>query len=438
MVAMFSVKRILPGLVFLVAGAAAVAAPDPDALAAVREWQRETLESLADRAAEAGHAVLVRRAALALRRAGLEPRERPEAAEAPDLPARRREKLDAELAAYRAEAARKLALAGAAEEALRLDPGNERAHEALGHVRVKGWGFVDAADRERLEKGLLPTPDGWVTEERAREPGVFARVISPHFELRSRLPLPRTFELRDLLEDFHALWTGDWEGVLPPAAEERRHVVYVFDGKDAYEAFVTATDPQAIRGVPGQYSPNLRRAVFFDVETLRSDTNRTSSMTELMLHECAHQLFYEDVAGDFRALDGDAAPNAWLHEGIAEFYGMHTRKRGELVFDARAVGKTVRTPWLAERLERAPSLTELDGMKKGEFLSPDGEQRVVNYAFSGFLSAFLATEGYAPDLRAMVRALYAEGNPPGLLSAKGPEDLGRLDRKFRSWFRRLR
>ena len=47
-------------------------------------------------------------------------------------------------------------------------------------------------------------------------------------------------------------------------------------------------------------------------------------MVELMLHECTHQIIHERVKGDFTKIDGATAPNFWVHEGIAEFYGMHT------------------------------------------------------------------------------------------------------------------
>ena len=61
----------------------------------------------------------------------------------------------------------------------------------------------------------------------------------------------------------------------------------------------------------------------------------------------------------------------------------------------------------------------------------------VVYAHAGFLCAFLATEGNSTAFRGLARAVYCEGNPPGLLAKLASEDLGRLDREFKAWFRRL-
>jgi len=66
-----------------------------------------------------------------------------------------------------------------------------------------------------------------------------------------------------------------------------------------------------------------RRATFFDVETLRAVGGQTNSLEELMLYECAHQLFYELVSIRATAIDSNDSPNAWINEGLAEFHGMH-------------------------------------------------------------------------------------------------------------------
>ena len=95
------------------------------------------------------------------------------------------------------------------------------------------------------------------------------------------------------------------------------------------------------------------------------------------------------------------------------------------------------TPWLKERMGRTLSLAELDTIGRQAFLSSGNEQRVINYAHSGFVCAFLATGDHAAAFRKLVRAVYCEGNPPGLLTKLIAEDLRKLDRAFKGYFRRL-
>jgi hypothetical protein len=324
---------------------------------------------------------------------------------------------------------------------MRFDRENAAARRLLGQERVKDLGWVPAADAKRYRDGLLPLDGKWrkrkvVERARAEWKKAFA-IESDFFLIRSNLPLARILELRDLLDRFHEKWTDDWDGHLPLRDGEHRHEVLIFAKKAEYDGYLEATDPRRIVGVPGQYSPEKRRAVFFDVETLNQGKTKTSSIVELMLHECTHQMMYEDVVGKPENLEGAGAANFWLHEGIAELYGMHTQKGTTLVLDRSATKKMLRTAFLKQYASQMLPIPELDRIGRQAFLGTDMNDRRIRYAQAGFLSMFLVTGKRSGAFRRMVREVYCGKNPKGLIATTTGEDPKTIDREFRRFVRSL-
>ena len=328
--------------------------------------------------------------------------------------------------------------AGVAREVVRLDPDHAGGRRILDQKKAAGWGWGSEEDAARLKKGLLPLDGEWkkrarVVKQRRQWKHAW-EIESEHFRVRSNLPLERVFELRDLLESFHGLWAGHWAGYLPPAASPRKHEVLIFAKEAEYQGPLEATDPRHIRGVPGQYSPELKRSTFFDVESLTTGRNRTSGLFELMLHECTHQLMYEAVALRPQNLEGKGA-NFWLHEGIAEFYGMHVPGRKGLALDKKAIRGMLRTVHLKQNMSQLLGVSRFDEILGAEFVATDMNQRRTNYVESGFLVMFLAGGKHRPGYRRLVREAYCGENRPGLIREMISSDLPALDREFRKFLR---
>jgi len=433
---------LTPALLLLVAGRAEIDA-----------GRVEALRELAADATKAGFHSLARRCAADASR--IDPKtERIEAADEADSPRlsdRRRARLLDEYREIRARAAADLAELAAdvggeegralAREAVRLDRENGDARRLLGRERVDGFGWVPAEDAKRYRKGLLPLDGEWRPRkavERVRRDWDRAFVVESDFwRIRSNLPLRRIFELRDLLDALHVKWTEDWAGHLPLREGDHGHDVLIFAKKGEYEGHLEATDPRRIRGVPGQYSPTKRRAAFFDVETLGGGGTVTSTLEELMQHECTHQLVHEDVVGRPENLEGAEAPNFWLHEGLAELYGMHTERRGRLVLDRSAIRKMLRTAYLKRNARRMLPIPELDRIGRRAFLGSDMEDRRIRYAQAGFFAMFLLEGKREGAFRRLVREVYCGENRAGLISGTTGEDAKALDRAFRRFLRSL-
>ncbi len=428
---------------------------------AVRQWRHTQLLALAKSASAKQYATLARRCVLRAERLALDPdavaaqKERIPADDGAKLSAKQRSALEKRFGKLRTETAKRLAALAAwcgqnghadaaheiATEALRHDSGNKAAHGALGNVLVKGWGWIPAADAKQMKKGLLPHDGGWrkraeVVKLRAAWDTAWD-VRSPHWHIRSNLELERVFALRDLLEALQAKWMAEWDGYLPLRAKTPLHRVHIFARKAAYEAHIEKHVPNHTKGVPGQYSGDAQGAFFYDVETHRGNGNQTSSLQELMLHECTHQLFRERVAGKpGNVTRGDAA-NFWLHEGIAEYYGMLSPAKGGLVWNRGYMSGLVKTAYLRKNAGRMQALTALDALRRDGYMTRDGDQRNVNYAQSGFLCLFLDDGPHRPGLRKAVRALYCGKNEPEAIARLVTPDMDALQKGFDRFFKGL-
>lgn len=334
-----------------------------------------------------------------------------------------------------AEASRALA-----QEAVGLDPDNKPARALLGQVQVKRWGWVPSADAAQLKKGQVPVGDGWIPKKTAKaqtrsfETPLVMR--SAHWEIHSNLDLDRLFELRDLLEAFHARFLDDWDGFVPIRDRKERHQVRIFDTKARYEGWIRKDDPNHLKGVPGQYSPARGYAAFYDVEAAAAGGQRNSSMAELMLHECTHQLMHELLASHFAYFEGQGSPTFWLHEGLCEYYGMHTLKRRDLVLDRKAISKMVRVAHLKKNASSLMTVTEMDTILKTQYLGSDMRARATRYAQSGFF-CMLLMDKHRPAFRRLLRTAYCEENRAEMIKEFIGADLGALDKALRALIRSL-
>ena len=440
----------------LTAPAQADEAAYKDKLGKVRSWQTGQLAALAKQARAKKYHTLARRCAAQAAKlgakqdaTGLDPED------GGKLAFKQRAALETKERKYHEDAARRLgALARwctrndlgvkadtLAREAIRHDPDAKDARAVLGEAQVPGWGWMPADDAKQVKKGLLKVGREWkkkseVEELRADWDHAW-QVLSPHWNIRSNLPLERVFAARDLLEAFHRRWMADWDGYLPLEERPKRHRVFIFRRQSEYDAHVEAKVPGYTKNVPGQYSHVVKGAFFYDVTTHAGGGNQTSTLEELMLHECAHQLFHEVVKGkDGNTTQGDPA-NFWLHEGIAELYGMLQPGKGGLVHDPGALGGLVRTRFLKKNPGPVKTLEQLDGMRKQGFQSADGNERLVHYAQSGFLCLYLETGAHRNVLRQAVREVYTGQNEPGLLSKLLGKELPKAQKGYEAFLKGL-
>ena len=433
----------------------------------VRQWRHEQLGSIARAAAAKQYFTLAKRSA---RDAGVVAWDADAVSElesgaagghdGPKLSAKQRTALEKKYTGYRKGAAQRLTELAKwcernehAEEAerlaaaaIRLDRHNAPARALAGQARAKGWGWVPADDAANFAKGLVPLDGGWAKKSKAaKEHSKWAKaweIESDYWRIKSNLELKRLFELKDMLDLFYERFMRDWDGLLDMGKVDAKFRVLIFATEGEYRRDLEANDPKHVKNVPGQYSPDLRRSTFFDVEVLRAKGGNTSSLVELMLHECAHQLFREQVDGPVTAFEGDSAPNFWLHEGIAEYYGMLSPAKGGLAarglsWNRKYMGGLVKTAYLRKNAGRMQTLTALDALRRDGFMTRDGDQRNVNYAQSGFLCLFLDDDGHRPGFRKAVRALYCGKNEPGAIAHFVTQDMAALQKGFDGFFKGL-
>ena len=142
----------------------------------------------------------------------------------------------------------------------------------------------------------------------------------------------------------------------------------------------------------------------------------------------------ENVGGRSASLEETDPPNCWIHEGIAEFYGMHVPGRKGLALEKKRVKGQLRTLHLRRHLSSVLAVPKLDEVRRREF-EANGNQRLTNYVTAGFLVMFLERGKYRPGLRQLVREAYCGENAPGLLKKHVAPDPGALDREFRKFLK---
>jgi len=457
-----TILAFLAVTMLLAAPARLVAQEDlPARLAPLNDWRRTELFAVADAALAKDCVSVARRALADAKRLDGETNAVEERLSAlgdrddgPKVSEKTRASLAAKLGKHHVAAAKKLSVLakwcagnelpaegkGLATEALGLDRECTAAHAVLSHKKVKGWGWVPKEDAARLKKGLLPVGGKWITKAaRKKLSGWESAVVteSAHFRITSDLELGRLFALKDSLDILHDRWMADWAGFLPLKAFDGRHDVLVFATKADYASYIEANDPAHIKGVPGQYSPNLKKAMFYDVEVMRATGQQISSLQELTLHECTHQLFRELVDGKPNNTEAGNSANYWAHEGIASYYEMHTPSKKGLVLERKFVSGMLRTRHLKDHAGSMLDMGQTDTVLRDAFLSQEMTRRQTNYAQAGFVCAFFMGRAHRSGFRRVIREVYCGDNRTGLIREFISEDLAALEREFQAFFKKF-
>lgn len=168
---------------------------------------------------------------------------------------------------------------------LARDPGQAKAHEALGHVRRNDlWHVRDGGRLVRFDK-LEPLHADWSQRW---------RLATSHFDLESNLDLQTTVEAALLLEQVYRVFYQQW-------------------GKELELYEITERMPVSLHADDASYpEPKGKRAGYFNVEGLRVELNAAQGFApSLLVHEISHQLLY--LVGKRQE------PPSWLDEGLAHY-----------------------------------------------------------------------------------------------------------------------
>jgi hypothetical protein len=245
-------------------------------------------------------------------------------------------------------------------EALCIEPQNEEANKALGHVKgAKGWEWPH-------EGGLYSFAE---LAKRRQDWGEAWELSSLHYDLRTDAPLQRALQLlRDLEWFYHSFFALYGEDL---ALDDRPERLTVHVYKDH------AKVPKPSSTVAAYFDGNAR-ILFTGFEGGRVDAFPVG-----LDHESTHQVLMHTMR--FRATGGSIP--CWLHEGMAEYVRtillrgrpggepkVDFARRDESLFKTAAAGREY-------RLERV--LT----MDSSDFSASTGqaEKYATSYAWVHFL-----------------------------------------------------
>ena len=341
-------------------------------------------------------------------------------------------------------------------EILRRDPNHPEARRLLGYVSNQGgwatpfaleqlkagmkrhplYGWVPASWFEELDRGNLPgtvinreVPEQWLPAAKANElrSDILARpwmITTPHFKIRTNVPLAEAITFERRLEAFHGMFfslLGDVIGRerLPLAqrfsntkpassAVPRRYEVWFFADRTGYINYFKRTFQKDEQISLGYFMPPSEarmfktnsRSYFFQDPNAAIDTEST------LFHEVSHQLLFETAgASRFERNPG----NHWVWEGLGSYF--------ETVrVDSETLEISVGEPSgprmaqarlrLVDRGERIP-LQDFVAMDRARFEATPGIY--LNYAQAMALTLFLmhSEQGkYRDGFQNYVRSAY--------------------------------
>lgn len=174
---------------------------------------------------------------------------------------------------------------------LLADPDNVPAHEALGHRRAPGGGY------------LVPAGTRWLRlEERVQEARDWNRaweLETTHYRARTNLPLGEAIDALLDLERLYLFFYGSLGRELSLRHQEDRLAAHLHGDPSSFPAI------------------GHGRRAYYDVGARRLVVDATSAlMRPALLHEGVHQILHVAPAG--RRTSESAVP-AWLSEGLAEY-----------------------------------------------------------------------------------------------------------------------
>ena len=184
------------------------------------------------------------------------------------------------------------------------DPGNEAAHEALGHKKSgKTWRIEHAGRKVRMDK----------VRDLAEDFGKAWEFPTSHFELRSNLPLEQALDLALDLERLYVEFFRLFGKEL---------MLYETEDPMRVQVHADAASFPERAGERGYFNPGSKLMI--------ADASGGLTMY-LIVHEMTHQLVYF-TAVEERAHKG-AVPS-WVNEGLAEYMaGAYKGVPGRLAID---------------------------------------------------------------------------------------------------------
>ncbi len=297
-----------------------------------------------------------------------------------------------------------------ANEALRADPGSERANRVIA-----------AADQQQAQvKTVSP---GW-------------KVETKHFEITTNHDEASALAVGEQLEELHAVWRQMFANYWFTQAElERRfdrqpsrlnepnHKVMLFANKQQYVDHLKRDEP-GIAVSLGYYAEKSRTAYFYaDDETLATQ-----------FHEATHQLFHERL---HRGRPAGVNHNFWVVEGIATYMESLQKGDGYFVVGGPTSYRLQFARYRALTEEYYVSLAELVAMGRADMKSA-GDQLPRLYSQSAGLAHFFM-DGQGGKYRAAfvqyLDAVYRDKADAATLARLTGERYEQLDREYIEFLR---
>jgi hypothetical protein len=210
--------------------------------------------------------------------------------------------------------ARSRGLEGLAEifalRALESQPGSAAAHEFLGHrLRGERW-FADDGSRSLPFAELHELRTDW---------GSAWEVETPHYALRSNLPLGQVLDVAMDLELFYRAFYARFGAELELREIVRLMPVHVHaDG---------ASFPDLVGNRMPYFDPGLMTVIV---------TAEAGYLRDLLIHEATHQLLYATAVSAEHSARAKGCLPGWLDEGLACWFDtIQTGPPGRAEFDDR-------------------------------------------------------------------------------------------------------
>lgn len=303
-------------------------------------------------------------------------------------------------------------------KALEIDPAFAPAGQALGYEKVEGkWLSPDDA---KIAKGLVKFEGKWVKKEE-KEKIIDGRDEKKQKELRKEYEVGDKFfvaERTDLtlvtdLPEKKRKELIDAAGALHDAIKERFGklfrkerdwplVIFAFEKRDDFKERVKKDGLEDAVECHGYYSGKNKRSYIF--ECASPDT------VHMLLHEFTHQIYVE------RMLKGGARSQAWIFEGLAEYYEGHDMEEGGL---CKAKPHRINC-YRAKQLAKKDTLFPMEEMIKADQLTELFEEYDTEECFDAYAQAwafvYYLLEGdkgkHRPKfIRFMKKDLQGEGTP---------------------------
>jgi len=303
-------------------------------------------------------------------------------------------------------------------KALEIDPTFTPAGKALGYEKVEEkWLSPDDAKKA---KGLVKFEGRWIKKEE-KEKIVAGRDEKKQKELREKYEVGERFfvaqrtnlvlvtdlpekKRKELINAAGALHDAIKKrfGKLFRKERDWPLVIFAFEKRDDFKERVKKDGLEDAVECHGYYSGKNKRSYIF--ECTSPDT------VHMLLHEFTHQIYVE------RMLKGGARSQAWIFEGLAEYYEGHDLEEGGL---CKAKPHRINC-YRAKQLAKNDKLFPIEDMIKADQLTELFEEYDTEECFDAYAQAwafvYYLLEGdkgkhRSKFMRFMKKDLQGEGTP---------------------------